>query len=84
MQKPVLNQLNIVVSDFGRSADFYRRLGIAVPPPLVNPAGTPFHAAGRDGRDSSIELDSADFARVWNPGWRKPVDWRTCGAWLHL
>ena len=74
MEKPVLNQLNIVISDFGRSADFYRRLGVAIAPPLVNAAGTPFHATGADGRGAAIELDNAEFARRWNPGWAKLGD----------
>jgi len=69
MPKPVLNQLNIVVSDFTRSMDFYRRLGVAVPEPLMNPVGTPFHVAGADGYGTAVELDSEQFARMWNPGW---------------
>lgn len=69
MQKPVLNQLNIVVSDFARSVDFYRRLGVAIPAPLMNPAGTPFHVAGADKQGTAVELDSEEFARIWNPGW---------------
>jgi catechol 2,3-dioxygenase-like lactoylglutathione lyase family enzyme len=69
MKKPFLNQLNIVTSDFSRSADFYRRLGIAIADPLVNASGKPFHAAGTDEHGSAIEFDSPDFARVWNRGW---------------
>jgi hypothetical protein len=42
-----LNQLNIVLLDLGRSADFYGRFGVVIALPLLNAVGTPFHAAAQ-------------------------------------
>lgn len=70
MQKPVIEQVNIVTGDFVRSTDFYRRIGVEIAPPPVNA----FHLAGEDRDGHRIEFDSAEFARVWNPGWAGRTD----------
>jgi uncharacterized glyoxalase superfamily protein PhnB len=69
MENPVLNQLNLIVSDFPRACDFYRRIGVAIAQPLVNASGNPFHATGADDRGVGFEFDSVEFAKIWNPGW---------------
>ncbi len=66
--KPVLDQLNIVVTDMPAAVAFYRLLGVEIAETL--PAWQPHHrtlssvAAGFD-----ADLDSASFAAVWNRGW---------------
>ena len=59
--------LNVIVRDMAASLDFCRRLGIAVPGPgdgsgarvqLKMPGGF------------SLELDTAESARLWHAGWR--------------
>lgn len=62
-----LHQVNLVVSDMEASAAFYARLGLD-----VSDGGTPGWAphhrgATTDGVD--VDLDSEQFARVWNQGW---------------
>jgi uncharacterized glyoxalase superfamily protein PhnB len=62
-----LHMLNVVVVDMAATLDFYRALGVAVP----------------DGEDASgdhvqlpmpggvsLELDTANSARLWHAGWR--------------
>jgi uncharacterized glyoxalase superfamily protein PhnB len=62
-----LDQVNIVVRDMEAMSEFYERLGIAI-------QGTPPQWAAHhrntttvDGID--IDLDSEEFAAVWNEGW---------------
>src|SRR5919201_5957061 len=66
-EKPVLNQVNIVAGDFGRSLEFYRRLGVEFA--SADRTGAPFHVNGETPNGLRLELDSAEFAKVWNPGW---------------
>jgi len=64
---PVLNQINLVARDMDASAAFYRRLGLTFGDPPApwdrhhRRAGTP--------EGLELELDSAEFAAVWNEGW---------------
>jgi catechol 2,3-dioxygenase-like lactoylglutathione lyase family enzyme len=71
-EKPVLNQVNIVVGDFARSLDFYRWLGVEFA--SANRTGAPFHVNGETQNGLRLELDSAQFAKVWNPGWAAQSD----------
>ncbi len=64
---PDLHMLNVVVSDMAASLAFYRRLGIAVPGDAVTP-GT--HMQLRMPGGFSLELDTAESARLWHAGWR--------------
>ena len=59
--------LNVVVRDMAASLDFYRRLGIAVPAP-DNSAGV--HVQLKMPGGFSLELDTAESARLWHAGWR--------------
>lgn len=66
---PVLNQANLVVKDMAAALAFYRRLGLA-----VEQAGRPewarHHATVIMPNGFRLELDSTEFARQWNPGYR--------------
>jgi catechol 2,3-dioxygenase-like lactoylglutathione lyase family enzyme len=68
-EKPIFDQVNIVVSDFGRSLNFYRQLGVEFAEPGTDRTGDPFHANGETPNGLGFELDSAPFARVWNQSW---------------
>lgn len=65
--RPVLDQVNLVVRDMGASTDFYRRLGLEardIPPPW----DLHHRELGTD-EPLRLELDSATFATRWNEGW---------------
>ena len=62
---PDLHMLNVVVADMPASLDFYRRLGAAVP---GDTAGA--HVQLRMPGGFSLELDTAESARLWHAGWR--------------
>jgi catechol 2,3-dioxygenase-like lactoylglutathione lyase family enzyme len=64
---PDLHMLNVVVSDMPASLDFYRRLGIVVPDG-ADPAGV--HVQLRMPGGFSLELDTAESARLWHASWR--------------
>jgi uncharacterized glyoxalase superfamily protein PhnB len=64
---PDLHMLNVVVGDMAASVDFYRRLGVAADED-VDASGV--HVELRMPGGFSLELDSADSARVWHAGWR--------------
>jgi catechol 2,3-dioxygenase-like lactoylglutathione lyase family enzyme len=64
---PDLHMLNVVVGDMSASLDFYRRLGIVVPGP-EDAAGA--HVQLRMPGGFSLELDTAESARLWHAAWR--------------
>lgn len=66
---PVLDQVNLVVSDMDASVAFYRLLGVDVARTL--PEWEPHHRSARAGLD--IDFDSARFARDWNAGSTGPA-----------
>ena len=59
--------LNLVVADMAASLDFYRRLRIPVPEG-EDAAGA--HVQLRMPGGFSLELDTAESARLWHAGWR--------------
>jgi uncharacterized glyoxalase superfamily protein PhnB len=63
-----LHMLNLVVGDMTASLDFYRRLGVATPP-AADAAGP--HVQLRMPGGFSLELDTAESARLWHAGWRE-------------
>jgi catechol 2,3-dioxygenase-like lactoylglutathione lyase family enzyme len=71
---PVLDQVNVVAGDLERSLEFYRRLGAVFPRPLPNPSGRLFHVGSEPHGGALLELDSAEFAPVWNTGWAGQAD----------
>lgn len=62
-----LDQVNVVVRDMEAMAEFYSRLGIRIE--LPPPDWAPHHrsSGGQPGWD--LDLDSQQFAAVWNGGW---------------
>jgi len=64
---PDLHMLNLVVTDMPASLDFYRRLGIAVPEGRGAAAA---HVQLKMPGGVSLELDTAESARLWHAGWR--------------
>jgi catechol 2,3-dioxygenase-like lactoylglutathione lyase family enzyme len=64
---PDLHMLNVVVRDMAASVAFYRRLGVVVPEE-ADTSGV--HVELRMPQGFSLELDTADSARVWHAGWR--------------
>jgi uncharacterized glyoxalase superfamily protein PhnB len=64
---PDLHMLNVVVSDMVASLEFYRRLGVAVPD---GEDALGVHVQLRMPGGFSLELDTAESARVWHAGWR--------------
>jgi uncharacterized glyoxalase superfamily protein PhnB len=65
----ILDQVNVIAADLRRSLEFYRRLGAVFPRPLRNAAGRLFHASCDPHGGALLELDTAEFAPVWNAGW---------------
>jgi uncharacterized glyoxalase superfamily protein PhnB len=67
MTEPVrITMVTLVVGNTAASADFYRRLGLAVPD---DEAGV--HVEIRqDAAPISLDLDSVESAGLWNASWR--------------
>jgi catechol 2,3-dioxygenase-like lactoylglutathione lyase family enzyme len=59
--------LNVVVRDMDVTVEFYRRLGV-VPGDAEEMSGP--HVQLRMPGGFSLELDSAESARLWHAGWR--------------
>jgi uncharacterized glyoxalase superfamily protein PhnB len=66
-QAPTFNQVNLIVADVAASILFYRRLGLT-----VETAGRPewerHHATAIMPNGTRLELDSVEFAKLWDPG----------------
>jgi len=80
MNKPILEQINIVCGDVGASIAFYRRLGVEISEEQIWRTGTGAHHVGVRGRSSgstmTLDLDSTTFAQHWNAGWKGRTDLR--------
>ena len=65
--RPVFDQVNVIVGDMDACTEFYRRLGVVLPDD--GPWNT-YHrsAETRDGLD--LDFDLASFASTWNDGAR--------------
>ena len=69
--RPILDQVNLVVSDMDASLAFYRLVGVELHD--YSPEWDPHHrSAGRAG-GIDFDLDSARFAQDWNQGSTGPV-----------
>lgn len=66
---PILDQVNLVVSDMEASVAFYRLLGVDVADTLAE--WQPHHRSAQAGVD--LDFDSARFARDWNAGSTGPA-----------
>jgi catechol 2,3-dioxygenase-like lactoylglutathione lyase family enzyme len=64
---PALHMLSLIVADMPASLDFYRRLGVAVPGG-DDGAGPHQELEMPDG--FSLELETAESARLWHAAWR--------------
>lgn len=62
-----LDQVNIVVRDMDAMAEFYGRLGLDIQSGAAEWAPHHRNSGGSDGID--FDLDSQEFAAVWNQGW---------------
>jgi uncharacterized glyoxalase superfamily protein PhnB len=62
-----LEQVNIVVRDMDAMADFYRRVGVDIRPGPAEWA--PHHRNNAAENEMAVDLDSQEFAPVWNRGW---------------
>jgi uncharacterized glyoxalase superfamily protein PhnB len=70
MSTPDLHMLNVVVTDMAASVEFYRRLGVAADG--VDTSGA--HVQLRMPSGFSLELDTAESARLWHAAWRADPD----------
>jgi uncharacterized glyoxalase superfamily protein PhnB len=66
-ERPVFDQINLVVRDMDAAVAFYRVLGVDIPD--TAPEWQPHHRSART-QPSDFDLDSAQFARMWNEGSR--------------
>jgi catechol 2,3-dioxygenase-like lactoylglutathione lyase family enzyme len=64
---PVLAQLNLVVADMAASVAFYRLLGLTIDDRHPFSA---HHLEVQIPGGFTLELDSIEFARRWDSGWR--------------
>jgi catechol 2,3-dioxygenase-like lactoylglutathione lyase family enzyme len=65
-----LDQINIVVRDMEAMSEFYRRLGLRIDAASAEWAAHHRSQVGNDdGGALDFDLDSQEFARVWNAGW---------------
>ena len=66
-ERPVLDQVNLVVRDMDAAVAFYRTLGLDIPD--TTPEWQGHHRSAR-AAGFDFDLDSERFARVWNEGSR--------------
>src|SRR5450432_2324273 len=66
-ERPVLDQVNLVVRDMDASAAFYRSLGLAIPD--LDPAWDDEHRSCEVPGGVDFDLDSESFASMWDAGW---------------
>jgi catechol 2,3-dioxygenase-like lactoylglutathione lyase family enzyme len=65
-----LDQINIVVRDMEAMSEFYRRLGLRIDAASAEWAAHHRSDSGvEDGGALDFDLDSQEFARLWNEGW---------------
>jgi catechol 2,3-dioxygenase-like lactoylglutathione lyase family enzyme len=70
-ERPILDQINLVVKDMDASVAFYRRLGVDIPDWM--PDWDRHHRSANVGGGLDFDLDSARFASDWNEGSRGPA-----------
>jgi catechol 2,3-dioxygenase-like lactoylglutathione lyase family enzyme len=63
--RPVLDQVNLVVRDMPATVDFYRRLGLTLPD---QGPWNAYHRSAEVPTGLDLDFDSADFAPKWNRG----------------
>jgi uncharacterized glyoxalase superfamily protein PhnB len=65
---PILEQVNLVSSDMEATVEFYRRLGLTIPD--TDPAFRQHHRSAELPGGLDLDIDSVEFARHWDKGWR--------------
>jgi uncharacterized glyoxalase superfamily protein PhnB len=66
--RPALHQINLVVRDMDAMAEFYGRIGFEGQ--LMSPRWDPHHRTlSREEGGIDFDLDSVEFAQVWDEGW---------------
>jgi catechol 2,3-dioxygenase-like lactoylglutathione lyase family enzyme len=65
--RPVLDQLNIVVGNMQASSEFYRRLGLPIE--ARHPQWDKHHRSVPSPDGADLDLDSGAFAPRWCQGW---------------
>jgi catechol 2,3-dioxygenase-like lactoylglutathione lyase family enzyme len=68
--RPVLDQINLVVRDMNASVEFYRRLGLDIPDRA--PKWDSDHRSANTSGELDFDLDSTTFAAKWNHGGGAP------------
>ena len=71
MPRPVLDQVNIVVTDMEAALAFYRRLGLEIPDP--RPPWSNHHVNAKNEGAVDVDFDSAEFASMWGQDEPRPV-----------
>jgi uncharacterized glyoxalase superfamily protein PhnB len=66
---PILNQINLVVSDVEATVAFYRRLGLNIPD-TEDQVFQSHHREAQLPGEFDLEIDSVESARHWDKGWR--------------
>ncbi len=66
-ERPVLDQINLVVRDMPAALEFYRLLGVEIP--SYDPSWDNHHRSAAPGQGLDFDLDSQTFAQHWNRGW---------------
>jgi len=65
--RPILDQINLVVNDMEAMAAFYERLGLKLQG--GPPEWSSHHRSCKATAGLPLDLDSREFASVWNAGW---------------
>jgi catechol 2,3-dioxygenase-like lactoylglutathione lyase family enzyme len=65
--RPILDQVNLVVRDMAAMVEFYRLLGLDIEDPP--PPWDAHHRSVRMSDGADLDLDSGSFATRWNEGW---------------
>jgi catechol 2,3-dioxygenase-like lactoylglutathione lyase family enzyme len=66
-ERPVFNQINLVVRDMRAMVEFYQELGVEIAPTIEPWDRHHRNLSTPDGLD--FDLDSPAFAAQWNKGW---------------
>ena len=68
MHGPIPDRFNLVVTDMDATVAFYRKLGLDIPDTV--PQWQDHHRTATLPGGIDLDLDSSEFARYWNQGWR--------------